>query len=88
MNTSENRIPRMRTLPQAMKEIRDADPNTQLTLATLRKLVDRGMIGTVPLGNYKLIDLDKLIVLLSEGVPDPDAAEECAGKRRRNAFAE
>ena len=88
MNTSENRIPRMRTLPQAMKEIRDADPNTQLTLATLRKLVDRGMIGTVPLGNYKLIDLDKLIVLLSEGVPDADAAEECTGKRRRNAFAE
>lgn len=88
MEFNENRIPRMRTLPQAMKEIRDADPNTQLTLATLRKLVDRGMIGTVPLGNYKLIDLDKLIVLLSEGVPDADAAAECARKRRRNAFAD
>ena len=56
----------MRTLPMAMKEIKAADPGTQLTLATLRKLVDRGMIGTVPLGNYRLIDLDKLFALLSE----------------------
>jgi len=72
----ENKTPRMRTLPMAMKEIKAADPGTQLTLATLRKLVDRGMIGTVPLGNYRLIDLDKLFALLSDGVPENDAADE------------
>ena len=66
----------MRTLPMAMKEIKAADPGTQLTLATLRKLVDRGMIGTVPLGNYRLIDLDKLFALLSDGIPENDAANE------------
>ena len=76
MNETENRIPRMRTLPKAMEEIKEADPGTQLTLATLRKLVDRGMIGTVPLGNYRLIDLDKLFALLSDGVPENDAADE------------
>ena len=69
MEIHENKTPRMRTLPMAMKEIKAADPGTQLTLATLRKLVDRGMIGTVPLGNYRLIDLDKLVALLSDGGP-------------------
>ena len=76
MDIHENKTPRMRTLPMAMKEIKAADPGTQLTLATLRKLVDRGMIGTVPLGNYRLIDLDKLFALLSDGVPENDAADE------------
>ncbi len=76
MEIHENKTPRMRTLPMAMKEIKAADPGTQLTLATLRKLVDRGMIGTVPLGNYRLIDLDKLFALLSDGVPENDAANE------------
>ena len=76
MEIHENKTPRMRTLPMAMKEIKAADPGTQLTLATLRKLVDRGMIGTVPLGNYRLIDLDKLFALLSDGIPENDAADE------------
>ena len=76
LEIQENKTPRMRTLPMAMKEIKAADPGTQLTLATLRKLVDRGMIGTVPLGNYRLIDLDKLFALLSDGIPENDAANE------------
>lgn len=80
MEIHENKTPRMRTLPMAMKEIKAADPGTQLTLATLRKLVDRGMIGTVPLGNYRLIDLDKLFALLSDGVPENDTADEKQGK--------
>ena len=76
MEIHENKTQRMRTLPMAMKEIKAADPGTQLTLATLRKLVDRGMIGTVPLGNYRLVDLDKLFALLSDGVPENDTADE------------
>ena len=88
MEIHENKTPRMRTLPMAMKEIKAADPGTQLTLATLRKLVDRGMIGTVPLGNYRLIDLDKLFALLSDGVPENDAAEEDSVKHgSRKAYS-
>ena len=68
MKENETRVPRMRTLPKAMEEIKKADPETQFTLATLRKLVDRGIIGCVPLGNYKLIDFDKLLALLSDGI--------------------
>ena len=88
MEIHENKTPRMRTLPMAMKEIKAADPGTQLTLATLRKLVDRGMIGTVPLGNYRLIDLDKLFALLSDGIPENDAANEKTEKLgRRKAYS-
>ena len=89
MDIHENKTPRMRTLPMAMKEIKAADPGTQLTLATLRKLVDRGMIGTVPLGNYRLIDLDKLFALLSNGIPDTNVnAPESVNERRGKAFAD
>ncbi|MBR5410534.1 MAG: hypothetical protein IK104_07655 [Clostridia bacterium] len=89
MEIYENKTPRMRTLPMAMKEIKAADPGTQLTLATLRKLVDRGMIGTVPLGNYRLIDLDKLFALLSNGIPDTNVnAPEHVNERRGKAFAD
>lgn len=88
MDIHENKTPRMRTLPMAMKEIKAADPGTQLTLATLRKLVDRGMIGTVPLGNYRLIDLDKLFALLSDGVPENNAEDENSEKLgRRKAYS-
>ena len=88
MDIHENKTPRMRTLPMAMKEIKAADPGTQLTLATLRKLVDRGMIGTVPLGNYRLIDLDKLFALLSDGVPENNAKDENSEKLgRRKAYS-
>ena len=83
MKDNENRVPRMRTLPKAMEEIKKADPETQFTLATLRKLVDRGIIGCVPLGNYRLVDLDKLLALLSEGVPadmEPETADGICGK--------
>lgn len=89
MNETENRIPRMRTLPKAMEEIKEADPGTQLTLATLRKLVDRGLIGTVPLGNYRLVDLDKLLALLSDGVPEEENPLKMpVGRKHRNAFAD
>ena len=89
MNTNENRIPRMRTLPKAMEEIKKADPGTQLTLATLRKMVERGLIGTVPLGNYRLVDLDKLLALLSDGVPEEDNPPKMpVGRKRRNPYAD
>ena len=88
MTLTENRVPRMRTLPKALEEIRKVDPDTQLTLPTLRKLVDRGIIATVPLGNYRLIDLDKLFALLSDGIPENDAAEEDSVKHgSRKAYS-
>ena len=89
MEIHETKTPRMRTLPMAMKEIKAADPGTHLTLATLRKLVDRGLIGTVPLGNYRLVDLDKLLALLSDGVPEEENPPRMpVGRKRRNAFAD
>ena len=46
------------------------------------------MIGTVPLGNYRLIDLDKLFALLSDGVPENNAEDENSEKLgRRKAYS-
>ena len=79
----------MRTLPKALEEIRKVDPDTQLTLPTLRKLVDRGIIATVPLGNYRLIDLDKLFALLSDGIPNtPMPDDEPIFRRSRKVYDE
>lgn len=65
--TGERKIPRMRTLPKAVAEVRAADPDSQFTLSMLRKMVKRGVIECVTMGNYKLIDLDKLLDIFDEG---------------------
>ncbi len=57
----------MRTLPKAVAEIRSADPESQFTLPMLRKMVNRGIIECVTMGNYKLIDFDKLLDIFQNG---------------------
>lgn len=51
---------RMRTIREAHKEIKAADPNSALGLTTLYRLVSDGVIHSVPVGNKRLIDLDEL----------------------------
>ena len=51
---------RMRTIPQAVKEIQRADPGTALTVKGLRRLVSEGKIDVVTVGNKRLINLDGL----------------------------
>ena len=63
----DRRIPRMRTLPKAVAEIRSADPESQFSLPMLRKMVSRGIIECVTMGNYKLIDFDKLLDIFQNG---------------------
>lgn len=65
--SGDRRIPRMRTLPKAVAEIRSADPESQFTLPMLRKMVSRGIIECVTMGNYKLIDFDKLLDIFQNG---------------------
>ena len=59
MKDNENRVPRMRTLPKAMEEIKKADPETQFTLAALRKMIDRGYITVAPVRVFVNVD-DKI----------------------------
>ena len=41
-------LPRMRTIPQAFKEIKALDPDTSITMSVLRRLVKEGAVETSP----------------------------------------
>lgn len=63
--TINTKMPKMRTLPQAYREIIEQDPNTNFTLRALRRMVKNGEIPTVSVGNKKLLNLDLLLDKLS-----------------------
>ena len=60
-----NHPPRLRTIPQAMEEIRRSDPNTAFTLRALRRMVSRNEIPTVQIESKRLIDMNLLFNRLS-----------------------
>lgn len=68
-------MPRMRTINQAFDYIHDRDDKTALTKNALRKMVVKGNIPSVRIGNRYLIDLDALDVFFASlinftGPPD------------------
>ena len=58
-------LPRMRTIPQAFKEIKALDPHTSITMSVLRRLVKEGAVETVQVANKRLLNLDLLFSRLS-----------------------
>lgn len=62
---SNNKTPRMRTIPKAYEEVKRADPNTSLTLRALRRMVNSGEVPCVMVGTKRLVDLDLLFDVLS-----------------------
>lgn len=61
----QNTTPRIRTIPNAYKEIKKIDPDTDFSMRALRKMVNSGEIPTVKISNKVLINLDLLIEKLS-----------------------
>ncbi|MCI6616734.1 DNA-binding protein [Ruminococcus sp.] len=62
---SNNKTPRMRTIPKAYEEVKRADQNTSLTLRALRRMVNSGEVPCVMVGTKRLVDLDLLFDILS-----------------------
>lgn len=58
---------RLRTLPEAIKEVKRLDPDTALTLTALRRMVKNGEIPYVAVASKRLICLDVLIEKLQKG---------------------
>ena len=56
---------RMRTIPKAFEEIKQVDPDTDLTLRALRRMLSNGEIPVVRISNKVLINLDLLLDKLS-----------------------
>lgn len=53
---SNNKTPRMRTIPKAYEEVKRADPNTSLTLRALRRMVKSGEVPCIMVGTKRLVD--------------------------------
>lgn len=51
---------RLRTLPEAMKEIERQDPGTALTLWALRQLVNSGEIPVIRSGSRQLVSIEAI----------------------------
>ncbi|MBQ8134961.1 MAG: hypothetical protein IJ192_11240 [Clostridia bacterium] len=58
-------IPRMRTIPKAIEELKKLDPDTALTVTALRRMVKTGKIRTYDVCSKKLINFDDLLEQLS-----------------------
>lgn len=56
---------RVRTIPQAVEEIRAKDPQTVMNKTLLRKMVKRGEIPCMRMDGRVLINLDRLEDALS-----------------------
>ena len=53
-------MPRMRTIQEAAKELKQSDPNTAITPYAIRQLVISGKIPYVSAGRKRLINMDVL----------------------------
>ena len=53
--------PRLRTVPQAMSELKHIDPDTAITLRALRRMVKQGEIPTINIASKHLIDMNYLM---------------------------
>ncbi|MBQ9662376.1 MAG: helix-turn-helix domain-containing protein [Oscillospiraceae bacterium] len=58
-------LPRMRTIPETIKLLREYDPGTSLTETALRRMVLTNQIPYTRVGKKYLINVDALIRYLS-----------------------
>lgn len=77
MNTT-NRVPRMRTVPEAVKMLQELDGSTAVTLRAVRRMVNNGEIPVLQVGNKRLVDFDKLLECLSGSALTGTASDRAA----------
>lgn len=75
-------LPRMRTAPEAIKEIQALDPKSSLTLNALRRMMKTGEIPVVYVNTKRLVNLDLLIEYLYQDNTEAASSTEY-GKIRR-----
>lgn len=68
--TTNYGLPRMRTVKEAVAEIKAIDPDTAVTFYQVRRLALQGVLPVVPAGNKRLICLDTLIEYLQNPTAD------------------
>ena len=76
-------IPRMRTAPKIVAEIKALDPGSEVTEHYVRQLVKAGTVPVVWAGNKALINLDEVLNLLRLGANRAEAAPCTVGGIRQ-----
>lgn len=66
LNTDNIKLPHMRTVSEAAKELKRIDPNTAVTEYHIRQLALSGVLPRVKAGRKLLINLDTLIEYLTD----------------------
>lgn len=64
-------MPRMRTIPAAVAEVRAADPETALTVSALRRAVKQGKIPVVEVNTKRLVNLSDVFSFMSGAYAAP-----------------
>lgn len=79
-------IPRMRFPAQALAELKQADPQTPVTLNMIRSLIRRGTIPCIEVGRGKLLNYDDLLDYLAAAPlsPSPLPPEYGVSQNERN----
>lgn len=68
LNTAKPKLRRMRTIRQALAEIKEIDPNTGLSYNYVNKLCEENKIHNIIVGQKKrLLDLDELLNYFMNG---------------------
>ena len=65
MDMTEKKKARIRTIREALTEIKAADPDTAITYNFIRKLCDQKTITSLWAGKKILINLDELLAYLN-----------------------
>ena len=77
------RVPRMRTAPKIVAEIKAMDPNSDISEYYIRRLAKTGEIRALWAGTKVLIDLDAVLDYLRAGATPPSQDEsKTEGVRR------
>ncbi len=74
-------LPRMRTIPAAVAEIRTADPETALTVTALRRAVKQGKIPFVEINTKRLVNLADVYAYMSSSSVSSKAESVCGIRR-------
>ena len=72
---------RMRTIPEAYKEIKTKDPNTCVTKSAFRRMVKTGCIPSIPVGSKTLVAMENVEAYFENGLIIPEETP-VAGKIR------
>lgn len=69
-------IPRMRTITEALAEIRMADAGSAVTANCIRTLCKNGQVRCIYTGSKTLLDLDDLFAVINGTVRRESTAQE------------